>query len=318
MFTIVIPLYNKASAITATLKSVKEQTYSDFECLVVDDGSTDTSAEVVDEFINRGGDNRFHLIRKTNGGVSSARNVGIGLAKHPYIAFLDADDVWNKSYLDIVAYLIGTFPSCSIYGTGWCHWYGNMNGITDIEIKRERAKCLQETNGWPKKYVYTSSSSVVVRDVFAQVGMFDERISIGEDLDMWYRILLVYSGAFYDDTLVYYRQDAENRLSDTLVGWEKHFVCYFSKWKQARGENPAFRIYFDALVASRLFAFLESSRYRRNKIFREDVNTIRRQLDKEALSNKTILRLYFPVIFHIYWYIKYKLCKTLRYDLLTK
>lgn len=308
MFTVVIPLYNKVSAITTTLKSVKEQTFGDFECLVVDDGSTDNSAEIVDEFINRGGDNRFHLIRKTNGGVSSARNVGIRLAKHPYIAFLDADDVWNKSYLDVVAYLIGTFPSCGIYGTGWCHSYnGDMNGITDIEIKRERTKCVQDTNGWPKKYVYTSSSSVVARDVFAQVGMFDERISIGEDLDMWYRILLAYSGAFYDDTLVYYRQDTENRLSDTIVEWEKHFVCYFDKWKQARDKNPAFRIYFDALVASRLFAFLE----RRNKIFREEVNAIRRQLDKEALSNKIILRLYFPVIFHIYWYIKHKLFGTL-------
>lgn len=90
LISIVIPLYNKREAITGTLKSVSQQTYQNWECLIVNDGSTDDSVEFVKPFL---ANQRFRLIQKENGGVSSARNLGVEQAQGEYIIFLDADDL---------------------------------------------------------------------------------------------------------------------------------------------------------------------------------------------------------------------------------
>ena len=93
--SVVIPLYNKENAIVKTLQSVFDQTISDFEVVVVDDGSTDNSLEVVRAIR----DARIRVIHKENGGVSSARNVGIKAAKGQYVALLDGDDLWQPNGL---------------------------------------------------------------------------------------------------------------------------------------------------------------------------------------------------------------------------
>ena len=96
MISIIIPLYNKVKSITQTLNCVMQQSYQDFEVVVVDDGSTDGSIDVVHKFL----DERIRVVSKSNGGVSSARNVGIKEAKYNYIALLDADDYWEPNYLE--------------------------------------------------------------------------------------------------------------------------------------------------------------------------------------------------------------------------
>ena len=94
-FSIIIPLYNKENEMRRTIKSVLAQSYGDFELLIVNDGSTDNSVEIVNEF----NDTRIKLLNQANRGVSSARNYGIKSSKHEYIALLDADDFWGKDYL---------------------------------------------------------------------------------------------------------------------------------------------------------------------------------------------------------------------------
>ena len=123
-YSIVIPMYNKANVVMDTINSVREQTFKDFECIIVDDGSTDDSVLVVEKYLRE--DARFRLIKKHNGGVSSARNEGIRQAKKPYIAFLDADDLWNKYYLEVMSFLIDSLPNNGIYGCGWRHLYGSF------------------------------------------------------------------------------------------------------------------------------------------------------------------------------------------------
>lgn len=96
MFSIIIPLYNKADYVAETLRSVLNQTYNYYEVIVVNDSSTDNSLEIVSSFH----DKRIHVYTKKNEGVSAARNYGIMHAKHDYIAFLDADDIWDIDYLE--------------------------------------------------------------------------------------------------------------------------------------------------------------------------------------------------------------------------
>ena len=122
MISVVVPLYNKKSSIKSTIESVLAQTYKDFELIVVDDGSTDGSADVVKSF----DDNRIRLISKENGGVSSARNEGIREAKNEFISFLDADDLWDKDFLLEIDKLINDFPEAGILGTSYSY---KKNGV---------------------------------------------------------------------------------------------------------------------------------------------------------------------------------------------
>ena len=100
MISIVIPLYNKERAIINTLQSVLAQTYTDCEIIIVDDGSTDNSLNVVHKRISELENERIRVIHKKNGGVSSARNRGIKEAKGEYVALLDGDDLWEPTFLE--------------------------------------------------------------------------------------------------------------------------------------------------------------------------------------------------------------------------
>ncbi|MBK0053473.1 glycosyltransferase family 2 protein [Stenotrophomonas sp. S39] len=99
LVSVVIPVYNRAKSIAATLDSVKDQTERNFECLIVDDGSTDVDDLV--SFVARAYDSRFRVLRKENGGASSARNLGIDAARGEYIALLDSDDIWLPEKLSV-------------------------------------------------------------------------------------------------------------------------------------------------------------------------------------------------------------------------
>ena len=94
-FSIVIPLYNKQDCIRQALDCVFNQSFQDFEVIVVDDGSTDRGAEIVREYK----DERLRLVSQKNSGVSAARNAGIAAAHNSWIAFLDADDIWTHLHL---------------------------------------------------------------------------------------------------------------------------------------------------------------------------------------------------------------------------
>src|SRR5574344_1434815 len=101
MISVVIPLYNKERYIERAIRSVLNQSFQDFEIIVVNDGSTDQSVTIVKD-IN---DSRIRIINQKNGGVSSARNKGISEAKYAIVAFLDADDVWKENHLEVIVEL---------------------------------------------------------------------------------------------------------------------------------------------------------------------------------------------------------------------
>ena len=115
MFTVVIPLFNKERHIERAVRSVINQTFQDFEIIVVDDGSTDNSVEEVLKIK----DNRIKLIKQKNGGVSSARNKGIDESRFEYIAFLDADDAWKPNFLESINGVIEQYPKAGAYCTSY-------------------------------------------------------------------------------------------------------------------------------------------------------------------------------------------------------
>lgn len=231
MISVVIPLYNKEQSIAATLQSVCEQTYTNIEVLVVDDGSTDKSAEIAALYQ----DARIRLIYKENGGVCSARNRGIREAKGEYVALLDADDLWDKEYLAEQMKMIQDFPNAAMWGI-------NFAEVSNGKLVRRLATALPDGyRGYVENYfemkgrisdLFCSSSVVICKDVFNNVGLFDERIKYAEDSDMWFRIIATHKVAFYDRYMVYYRYDAENRALRREIKLKDSLPYFVDKYQQ--------------------------------------------------------------------------------------
>lgn len=204
-FSVIIPLYNKAEWISATIDSVLQQSIADFELIVVDNGSTDNSAAIVKSYA----DPRIRLIQQENKGVSHARNVGIAAAKSDYLAFLDADDLWAPDFLKQISSLILLFPEASVYG---CQ-YAFMKGEAHIQpyhplIGLEKVVLI--TNYFEHvavgDMILTASSVCIPRRSLQQVGHFPEGERIGEDQDMWARLALAGPIGFHSQCAAYYRQ----------------------------------------------------------------------------------------------------------------
>ena len=282
MISVVIPLYNKEKAIRATLQSVLAQTYLDFEVIVVDDGSKDNSLQVAQSIE----DSRLRVIHKVNGGVSSARNRGIKEAKGEYIALLDGDDLWESTFLEEMIKMIEDFPKAGIWGV-------SIAFIKNQRLYKWNQGLGEGYRGYVENYFGTShndlfcSSSVVIRkEVFDKVGYFDERISSSEDLDMWYRIILHYPIAFYDKILVYYNQDAENRVAyDTDVRFPltKDIKYFFDKHNEEFEHNPVFSHFMNNYVAANL---LKDGYYFGSKQERIDSDEVVRKLRYKDIHPK--------------------------------
>ena len=300
MISVVIPLYNKQDSIVATLQSVLAQTYTDYEVVIVDDGSTDNSAQVVEEFISaypqplpKG--KGVRLVRKANGGVSSARNTGIMEAKGEYIAFLDGDDLWDKKYLETLHELICDYPDAVIYGIGCAQVSGDNVELTNVDKPRRG----EVDNIWDYSVHYWTGSSATCRkeDLLA-IGMFDSRMTHGEDLDVWWRLLLRGKGAYDSTVLAYYRQDAENRAMNRVIPLDKHIPFYMDKYAEARANNKEFRRFFDREMIYRLYPYLFDKRYRKQ------AKLLAKQMDYSLQKWTMKFRMNWPYMYKLYTKIK--------------
>ena len=267
-FSVIIPLYNKAPYIRKALESVFAQTYTDYELIIVDDGSTDGSAEIAEAILQKatrlqgyeakgmedevkgerleakGMENgeadiqastpytlhstptdasrlsgvpenacgdlgcssplafRLRLLEQPNQGVSAARNTGVVASTGDYVAFLDADDWWEPTYLERMAQLIEDYPDAGLYA---CNYYYHKDGVNIIKVDIPTGYF-----NYPKEYFknfampVTSISVVIPRKVFSDIGGFPIGIKLGEDFLLWAKIALQYKVAFLNEPLAYY------------------------------------------------------------------------------------------------------------------
>lgn len=211
--SVVIPLYNKASTVAEAVRSAVGQSLSPCEVIVVDDGSTDHSAEVVEALQLP----LVRLVRQANGGVSRARNRGVEEARGELVAFLDADDCWEVDFLREIADLATEYPTCGLYATTFrVNQQGKLSNAPcpnkrgEVDFFKESAHC----------YIAIPSAVVVRRAAFEAVGGFPADMKIGEDLYLWILLARQYRVAFSPRPLVRYRREAENR-STTIYTPEK-------------------------------------------------------------------------------------------------
>jgi glycosyltransferase involved in cell wall biosynthesis len=208
--SVVIPVYNKATYVQRALSSVVNQTYQDFEIVVVNDGSTDDSVEKVQAIH----DPRIRLITQSNAGVSSARNKGIAESQGTFIAFLDADDEWKEKFLEYIILLHQEYPRAQMMAT-------SFEFVRDKEIvlklfalpKRSLLSLHAYVDCCVKKGSPMCTSSTVVSKTLAQeVGCFQIGQSYGEDLDFWFRLIEKAPLAYYNSPQAKYWIGLPNSL----------------------------------------------------------------------------------------------------------
>lgn len=221
-FSVVIPLYEKAREIGATIASVRAQTCTDWELVVVDDGSTDGGPELVAAIP----DARIRLLRQRNAGASAARNAGIRAARAEHVAFLDADDLWDPDYLETLAGLIRRHPGMGAYATAY------RVREPDGRVRPIRLAGLDAPEGPMPEYFLSASageqplhtsSTCVPRGLALALGGFREDARLGEDLDLWARIALAWPIAYHREAKSTYALDAGNRAM-LRTAWDADWV----------------------------------------------------------------------------------------------
>ncbi len=218
-FSIVIPAYNASRFIRKAVDSVLKQSYGDFEIVVVNDGSKDSTLQVLSEI----SDHRLRVISQLNQGVSVARNTGIQNATGDYICFLDADDQYMADYLQYLSQAMHDFPHFPFFVTRYC--IRTTDGTTR-EVNQPATGRVWQIEDVPAENIKLQYGELMCtgcvcirRDMFSLYGLFEPGIKLGEDSDMWTRIYLRTGIVYIDKVTLQVNRDG----SEATKEYQRYF-----------------------------------------------------------------------------------------------
>jgi len=249
LVSVIIPAYNASRWIRESINSVLYQTYQDFELIVVDDGSTDSTGKIVHQFH----DERIRYIYQENKGLAGARNTGIQASKGEYIGFLDADDLWHPEMLEACISYLEFNPQIDVVRTGF--HYIDPDGKR-MEVEPEWGPwCGDVLDRLIVNNVFIALAAIIRRRCFEGAGLFDESLRANEDWDLWLRITAAgFQYGFIHKALAMYRRhdsnmtlDYERMRTGALAVLDKIFSQTELKSKIAHLRNEA---YANVLVRS--------------------------------------------------------------------
>ena len=211
--SVIIPTYNRRLFLSKAIDSVLNQTYQDLELIIIDDGSSDKSAEYVKKKYKK-----VKILKQHNKGVSSARNKGIKIASNNWIAFLDSDDRWHPKKIENQINYLTKNNKFKI-----CHtdeiWIRNCIRINQHKKHKKYGgfifeKCIDLCRISP-------SSVIIHRDVFKKIGLFNEKLPVCEDYDLWLRISASFPVLYLDEKLTIKNGGHANQLSKKYWGMDR-------------------------------------------------------------------------------------------------
>jgi len=280
--SVVIPTYNRSKPVREAVECVLKQTYTDFEVLVVDDGSTDDTAKVIKQIR----DNRVKYYYKNNSGPSSARNLGLDKSKGQYISFLDSDDLWPPEYLETI---IDQLDKNKDYNAAYTRIFYIQQDGTKADVstdKRYKSGCMT------RDFFATSPSLFPSATCFHKSAweniFWDEQLIGGEDYDIFVRISTKTKFLFVPDTSIIKRDQPDNLSNAPIpVG-------------TVRGAQTLERFYFnlggDKFVSRKIATSKISHRYRKASIMFLKLGNRRAAI---LLAKKAIY--YYPLDLRLYY-----------------
>ncbi len=279
LFSVIIPVYNRPVPLRRAIESVLAQNFSDYELVVVDDGSTDDTAAIARSFP------AVRYVHQHNRGVSAARNRGAAESSAPYLAFLDSDDEWLPEKLGVQHEFIGRNPSILIHQTD------------EIWIRRGRRVNPKNRHRKPWGDIFipsldlclVSPSAVVIRrSLFERSGGFDERLKVCEDYDLWLRIAFDEPVGLIDRKLVVKYGGHDDQLSRRHWGMDRFRVYAIMKLLRARaGEMGEERLRATREAAgSRCALLAQGAKKRGNGALLDVLESVIRSIDDGDYSSR--------------------------------
>jgi len=241
-FSVIIPLYNKEKLIAKTIESVLNQSFNDFEVIIVNDGSTDGSLSIVNKLV----DDRFIIYTQNNQGASQARNFGIEQAKGKYIALLDADDFWYGFHLLELKKLIDSFPNAGLFCNNYeINYNGEFTKPAQFSFKFDN-KCVIIADYFKSSIInsvaWTSSVSFT-KEKFTNIGMFNTSLRTGQDIDLWIHFALKHDIAFNPVLTMRYNNFDDSSLSKSNYNLDRYNLINGFKIEEL--ENISLKRYMD-------------------------------------------------------------------------
>lgn len=289
-FSIVVPVYNKQHDVKKTLDSVLLQTFTDFEIIVVNDGSTDNSENIILAL----NEPRLKYFKTENKGISAARNFAINKSQSTVIAFLDADDYWYPNHLETLHGLYLAFPEAGMFASRYelVHPNNTIQKIELTNIDENFNAVVKDVFAISLRYRPLWTSCIAVKlNVFTQTGMFDTLITrdaAGEDTDMWTRIALKYPIAYSGKVTAQYILGATNRVSKSQT-LERSFAK-LDKFKDEEKSNYSLSRFLNLYRASYALKYKMAGDTANYKFYY-------RQITPAGIALKTKLLLMLPAAF---------------------
>ncbi|WP_411767738.1 glycosyltransferase family 2 protein [Winogradskyella sp. A3E31] len=287
-FSVVIPLYNKEDYIYNTLNSAINQSYKDFEIIIINDGSTDGSLEKI-KLIKHPS---FKIYTTENKGVAAARNYGISQSRGTYIALLDADDIWHNNHLDELQKTISKFPEGDLFSNNYEIDFGN-NFIKparfSVPIKTKPFIVDDFFKANRKNSIVWTSSACFSKSSFNQIGGYNEDLKTAQDLDLWIRYALKYKIVFNPKITMTYSFYDRNSLSRTDLNSIRY--NFIENFKDQEKNNSSLKEYLDI---NRYAVALRCKLNNENELYQ----TLKKDIDPSNLNRlqNMILKLPKPVL----------------------
>lgn len=294
---VVIPVYNGEKFVLEALESAVNQTLSPSRIIVVDDGSTDNTNKIASKYAETC-KIQIKIIKKQNGGLSSARNTGIKECTSEFIAFLDADDIWVKNKLEEQIKIYQTSESTNLALVYCDYAVIDINGLTQyknykapLDGKRMRGMVFKKL--LERNQITGSGSGVLIRrQVFEDVGLFDENLRFAEDWDMWLRIADKYEVDFSTEILVHIRKHEQNMTYDPSKTLENE-LYFYNKWISVIDTHYPIPLFWADKITFRIISGFPKHNFK--KILEKKLSSdMRKKLFRKSFGS---FYLYIPLFF---------------------